>query len=658
MKKELLSFAIILFAFNSIAQNFEWAKRLGSSRGDAGYSVTTDKSGNVYTTGSFGDVVDFDPGTGTYNLTADGSFEDMFISKLDASGNFIWAKSIGGIPNDRGYSIAVDAAGNVYISGYFQGTADFDPGPNLFKLTATGGLDIFILKLDASGNFLWAKQIGESSYDDWSYFITLDKSGNLYLTGSFALTVDFDPGTGTSNLTSAGGGDIFLLKLDASGNFLWAKSMGGSNNDDAYSIAIDLTGNVYITGSYFYTTDFDPGSGTSNLTSKGGPDIFLSKYDSLGNYLWAKSFGSTDYDRGYSVVVDSKGNVYCSGKFIGTVDFDPGNGTFNMVSANSGINEDMFLLKLNPSGNFVWAKKIGATGQDEGRSLAIDKLNNIYCSGSFSGTADFDPGTGTVNLTASGTSDIYILKLDSSGNYSWVQKFGGNDDTHCFSLSIDAQSNIYTTGYFSKTTDFDPSTGTYNLTSAGSLDIFVCKISGCSVKINNQPTDQSAKINTGVKFTISTTNSNATYQWQEDAGSGFKNISNGGQYSGATNDTLLISGIKISQNNYKYRCIVFNSSCSDTSNVASLIVKTIGIKVSSTEMSSIYPNPVKDLINIKIKNSSSDISYSITDQLGRIVMFGKLNTQITQVDISKLARGHYYITVGNTNKEIFIFLKE
>lgn len=196
-----------------------------------------------------------------------------------------WAKAMGGVNMDRGYSIAIDGYGNVYTTGNLEGTVDFDPGPGKFNLTSAGNKDIFISKLDPSGNFLWAISMGGLSWDE-GLAIELDASGNVYTTGSFSGTVDFDPGIGIFNLTSGG---LFISKLDNLGNFIWAKGLGPSIY--GYSISLDDSGNVYTTGRFGWTADFDPGPGTFNLTSAGMGDIFISKLDSSGNFLWAKSMG-------------------------------------------------------------------------------------------------------------------------------------------------------------------------------------------------------------------------------------------------------------------------------------------------------------------------------------------------------------------------------
>ena len=320
-----------------------------------------------------------------------------------ADGDFVWAKRMGGTGADEGRGIALDSAGNVYTTGRFEGTVDFDPGAGTFTLTSAGDNDIFVSKLDSEGNFLWAKAMGGTSGDE-GRGIALDSAGNVYTTGRFEGTADFDPGTGTFNLTSAGGLDIFVSKLDSEGNFAWAKAMGGTHYDLGYGIAVDSVDNVYIVGAFGGTADFDPGAGTFNLTSADWNDIFVSKLDSAGNFVWAKGMGGTHDDYGFGIAVDSASNVYTTGRFSDTVDFDPGAGTFNLTSAGG---DDIFVSKLDSAGDFVWAKGMGGTGY----GIAVDSAGNVYTTGSFISTADFDPEACAFNLTSAGIGDIFVSKL-------------------------------------------------------------------------------------------------------------------------------------------------------------------------------------------------------------------------------------------------------
>ena len=481
MKKNYIS-VIVLLLFNlaifSQTPTFAWAKRMGNSSVDIGHSVITDGSGNVFTTGFFNGTVDFDPGAGTFNLTSAAGFDDAFIQKLDANGNFLWAKQIGSASalSDYGNGVTVDGSGNVYITGQFQGTVDFDPGAGVFNLTSVGAYDVFIQKLDANGNFLWAKQIG-SSGSDIGYAIKIDGSGNVYTTGVFQSSADFDPGAGVFILSTNGGDDVFIQKLDASGNFIWAKTFGGTASDFAYSITTDVSGNVFTTG-YFVglNADFDPSAGVFNLSSVGAEDIFIQKLDASGNFLWAKRMGNTTNDIGYSISADGSGNVFTTGHFRSFVDFDPGAGVFNLTSA--GI-EDIFIQKLDASGNFLWAIRMGSTQTDIGYGLSSDGSGNIYTTGFFGQTVDFDPGAGVFNLTSAASDDIFISKLDANGNFLWAVSMGGSSADQGRSIALDASGNIHTTGAFRSTFDFDPGAGVFNMTGF-LVDVFVHKLAPCA----------------------------------------------------------------------------------------------------------------------------------------------------------------------------------
>src|SRR5688572_25482231 len=223
----LLSLLLIInLQVNAQSPSFEWAKNMGGYHGyAAGTSVVADASGNVYTTGYFDGRVDFDPGANVSFLVSAGSY-DIFVTKADAAGNFLWAKQMGGAGDDRGKSIVVNSSGNVVLTGFFYGTGDFDPGAATFNLIATGGQDIFIVMLNASGNFSWARQIGSTGVDAGNA-IAIDASDNIYTTGSFDGGVDFDPGPGYFYLSTSGNRSVFISKLNSNGNFVWAKHMHG-----------------------------------------------------------------------------------------------------------------------------------------------------------------------------------------------------------------------------------------------------------------------------------------------------------------------------------------------------------------------------------------------------------------------------------------------
>lgn len=279
------------------------------------------------------------------------------VPKLNAqTPQLEWAKCTGVATggSDIGQAVATDAFGNVYITGLFLDTVDFDPGPGVFNLTSNGYADVFIQKLDASGNLLWAKNAG-GIYYDLGNALAVDAFGNIYVMGEFAGTMEFDAGSGISDLITNGSSDIFILKLDASGNLLWAKSMGGPSEEWSEGVAVDASGNVYATGAFSETADFNPGPAVYPLTSYEGVDMYFVKLNASGNFVWAKSVGGQFDDVSNAIAIDAFDNVYMTGGFVGTVDFDPGTGYFGLTSDN--FSPDIFILKLTSTGDFGYALK-------------------------------------------------------------------------------------------------------------------------------------------------------------------------------------------------------------------------------------------------------------------------------------------------------------
>jgi len=527
---------IVLLSCDVYGQNFGFAKKLGGPKDDMGYSIITDTDGNIYTTGSFEETADFDPGNGIFNLNSFG-WSDIFISKLDSSGNFLWAKSIGSKKgNDRGCSIALDSKGNVYITGQFGDTMDFDPGSGTFYLPGYSE-SLFILKLDSSGNFVWAKAVVSIGYMDVKSMV-IDKKGNIYTTGSFSHTVDFDPGPGVYNLgINTGYYYLYVLKLDSLGKFVWAKGMIGDTWTGGNSIAVDNTGNVFILGLLTGTADFDPGIGTYNLTAIGLMDLVIVKLDSSGNLVWAESTGGTTWVSGSAIVIDSKGNFNITGYFYGTVDFDPGNGVCNLVAAGNNGSRDMFVLKLNIYGQFLWVKGIGSDGYEYGTSLVLDSFGNIYCTGNFQRKVDFDPSAGVYNLTSTSNGmDVYILKLDPCGNFISAGSMGSPSDDWALSIALGATGNIYLSGWFSGTGDFDPGAGTFNLTSPGGYkDVFLVKFFP-DLSTSSQTLSGPISVCSGAKekYQVSSSPGTNGYIWTVPAGA----IINSGQNTTSVNVTF------------------------------------------------------------------------------------------------------------------------
>ncbi|HEU5217951.1 MAG TPA: SBBP repeat-containing protein, partial [Gemmatimonadales bacterium] len=289
-----LAFLLTTSIGETKAAEFSWAKQLGGA--GTGFvealRVAVDTNGNVYTVGYFQNTVDFDPGPGVLNLTSGST--DAFISKLDAAGNLVWARQLGGTAGVVAEALALDASNNVYVAGEFQGVADLDPGPGVYSLTSAGAGDIYTLKLNSAGEFSWARQLAGVSFAD-TRGLAIDGAGGVYTVGSFQGTVDFDPGTGIFNLTATST-DIYISKLNSAGAFVWAEQFAGTSYTSASGAGTDLAGNVYVAGVFQATVDFDPGPAAYTLTSAGSNDGFITKLSSAGAFVWARSLAGALLD--------------------------------------------------------------------------------------------------------------------------------------------------------------------------------------------------------------------------------------------------------------------------------------------------------------------------------------------------------------------------
>lgn len=364
------------------AGDFVWARSFGRVDDQEFVNgVATDDQGNVYATGHFHGYCDFDPGPGTTNLNSAGASMDIFVQKLTAGGDFVWAKKMGGGSFDEGVSLAVKGT-TVLVTGWFQTSGDFDPSAGSAFLNSQGSADIFLVSLTTDGNFNWAKSFG-SIYTDQGFKVLLASNGEMYLTGVFGATIDLDPGPATNLFTTDSGTNFFILKLTAAGDFDWARSFTGTSYRAARSIALHPTNGIVAVGEFTGTTDFDCGAGVSNLTAIEQADVFIVYLDQNGNYKWAGSFGNTGIsynDLASDVTVDNQGNIYTTGWFVETIDFDCGAAVTEQTSAGF---DDIYIHKLNSNVLSVDEKqlndfKLYPNPANEHLSISAESLNNCH----------------------------------------------------------------------------------------------------------------------------------------------------------------------------------------------------------------------------------------------------------------------------------------
>src|SRR5690554_4336119 len=514
---------------------YEWVETTGQFSGSSSeqvHDIAVDGNNNVYAIGNKGGAINY--WNGNFVSSGHKGSSDIWITKFDENQNFLWNTNIGSSGIDDGNSIDVDADGNVYITGQFQrttGGCEFGykgfTDPNGTILNPSTGTNIgFVAKLNTNGVFQWIKTFEGGTC--FPYSIPVDPNGYVYTTGRFTGTVDFDPGTGTNNLTNSGySNDAFISKLDNDGNFVWARNFGGTGANDAIgrSIVADAD-HVYVKGYFKGIVDFKSSGDISskNLTgsTSGFGDYFVIKVDNVGTSTkWAHHISRSEanaYTQGRSIALGSDG-VYVTG--------EQGSQAFVAKLSNGNLSTSQ-----------TWLRNYGSNSQ--GQALTVDGSNNVFITGNFGGTVDFDPNSGTQSLSAAGTKDVFISCLDLNGNYVFAKQLGGSSsNNNGMGIQLGTNGEVFSGGWYSYTTDFDPGAGTENRTSeSNSRDLYIHKMFEQTCTTPSAPTAANQSFCASENATISdlavSGETGATFTWY--------NVSTGG--------TALPSGTALTNGTY------------------------------------------------------------------------------------------------------------
>jgi len=428
-----------------------WARGVGGNGDDYGWAVATDSDRNVYVTGYFSELAAIGP----TNFTSHGG-HDIFVAKYDRNGNPLWSTRAGGPTDDQGRAIASDSSGDLYLTGYFRSNGVF----GATNVLSRGAEDVFLAKLDSSGRWLWTATAGGANADE-GRSVAVDDQGNSYIAGIFFASAAF----GTNVVESRGQTDIVIARASAAGEWLWARSFGGAGFDESRGIAVSRNGECYVTGFFNGTAEF-PGT---NLTTRGGSDIFIAKFDLDGELLWVQQAGGSSGDEGHAVAVDDENHVYVTGGFAGTANVF---GT-NLVAQGSNGETDVFLVKLDAGGGRIWLQRGSGAKPDSGNAVAIDHQRNSYITGLFVGSVSF----GSQQLmSSSGQADFFFAKYSPSGDFLWVFQAGGPAYMSGNGLGVDAEGSAYGTGFYRSGTTI----GGLPLTnsSSGARDAFIVRVDG------------------------------------------------------------------------------------------------------------------------------------------------------------------------------------
>ncbi|MEI6488002.1 MAG: T9SS type A sorting domain-containing protein [Bacteroidota bacterium] len=458
-----------------------WARMPHGVGNDIGNSIASDASGNIYVTGQFvSDTIKF----GAYTLVnhnRSNTYTDIFVAKYNSSGNVIWARNFGGYYDDAGKSIALDASGNIYLTGnYNSGSIAFDTAVLTRQDTNSTYNNVFITKLNNSGNVIWAKSAGGGYGDDVANSIAVNASGESYITGKYqSAVINF----GTIMLTNPGfSSSFFIAQYDNTGNEIWANGSSASSSV-GNALTIDGNGNLYVAGTFNNDT---VSFGTTTLTNHyvNYQDVFLFKYSSAHNPIWARSAGGSIDDYATAIITDANQNIYLTGSFQNKFYIS----TDSLMGGNSGWN-DIYLAKYTSSGNLAWVKGITGDNYDNTYGITCDIFSYVYITGTFASSYITFGGT-TFNNTNGYGREFFVTKYDTLGQAHWAARASGTGDDWGSGVTVSGTS-VYVIGNTNNWPSIAFGTDT-TIISNGNLDgFYLAKLDVITGEFENKNADQS-----------------------------------------------------------------------------------------------------------------------------------------------------------------------
>ena len=473
LMRTLFLAVMFLYCVVGHSQELGWVVSNGGSGEDSGYQVASSPDETVVVYGSISENPDFDPGPGLVPVET----QAHFIAKYSRSGELVWVNFHEFIP---GSVLGIDHEGNIVVAGNFYGTVDFDPGDGTHSLSAGIDWNAFVAKYSSAGDFLWVKQFAGTNHESFSA-IAIDHLDEIILTGRFHGQLDVDPGLDTFWLNSPAGSNPYVLKLDPDGQFIWAGHMNSGPFGQINALGVDESNQIYGVGYYEYFLDVDMGPDTVLLDDLVGPSNgFAVKLTPSGQLVWANDFAFSDDNKGSlgTLAVTSDGHTWVAGRFKGDVDVDPGPDV--QLFSSDGTFTDILMLHFDPDGALLDAYQLGGPGADAERSILVSDAGLVYLAGAYQQTVDFDPGVGQLLRTAVNGSDIFVAKFEETGHPEWVACMGGPKSEDPRDIALDDSGNVFLTGGYNGTVDFDPGPEDWLLTSKPGIgtgsDYFLMRI--------------------------------------------------------------------------------------------------------------------------------------------------------------------------------------
>jgi hypothetical protein len=666
-----------IFAIDVISQDLalEWGKSWGGKLNESGNIIKSDGYGNIYVGGVFEDTLTYTLSNVEYKIRSQGN-GDIFLAKLNSTGEIIFFKTIGGKSDDQLKDMYVDAFGSVFICGNFRDNIDFNY-PTLRQFWSKGDLDFFIAHYDAKGNYVFAKTFGNVGIDQ-CLAIKVDMKRNIYVCGFFSESMLYkDAQSVSKTIFSIGKTDAFYAKLNFNGEFLWIKSYN-SRPDKGLSMDVDLEGNVFIAGIYQGEIQISGSSGNLVVNSAGSPDVYFAKFNNLGEALFLKSIGGTGTEDLYQLSLTRSGEIVLTGYFQRSIDMDPST-EINILK--SELFEDGFIAAYTAEGAFRFAQRFSITSDDGNYKIVADEDDNIYLSGSLFRSGSFSGFNGRDTILNSfGYHDIFIAKYLNNGTLQSVNHVGSVNNEIPNSITKGIGGKLYLTGSFEDSSNFTLH-NSFVLSSNGKRDIFIF----CLSKMDRNDTKPGEFSLSGVVHTGNTLLPDGIIHLLEDKNSKyvvlkttfvfqgdfyFENL-NPGVYK------LLAVAYGEESNNFEPTYYV-NKRAVGSSDSIFVLGNTYGVDLwmqqdkptKSREDATngnlqVYPNPMTaDDLNIKFISDFDGVAlFIIRDIEGKVVLQKEINvppgTQTVRIMSKLRPQGLYLGTMhfnGNTSE--FLFKKD
>ena len=590
--------------------NYIWGFQIGGDEYVLGIGIDITYDNKLLIAGNFGGTAAFNPATGVNDLVSSG-FGDDYVAKYDLNGNYISSFSFGNPGGDFVSNVHASANGNIYITGYFQNTADFDPSGGVSNLTSVSSHNAYISCLDELGNFQWVQSCsGSPISNSTGHGIATDTSGNVYWSGTFSDSAKLDNSSSAYSLYGNGGSDGFIAKYDINGNYSYSFPIAGNGNDACLDLLIDHNNDLLAIGYYSASVDFDPSATVELKTADVAQDVFFAKYNNSGNLVWVKTLDGSGYEWGRKIDIDPQNNIYIIGNGAGYMDFDPDTLAIDS-SFTSG--QSTYVAKYSPAGLYNWSFRID--GSNNGLGLAVDDSNEIYVCGRLWGTGDFNPDSvATYNLTSSVPADVFVAKYGPLCLPTSQNEFKDTCNSYYWHGTI-----LTSTGIYHDTL----------ISALGCDSVFVLDLT--IVTINSSVTQ------TGTLITAN--ESGATYQWL--------NCPAMTPISGATNQSYTAT------TNGDYAVIVGNNGCLDTS--ACVAVTSVGIIENNFgDKLTIYPNPTDGEFSIDLGETYKAVTITIGDLNGKLLQSKTyIENQLLNLKLEESA-GVYLVIIESGNKKAVI----